>query len=198
MEANIPSKHINRKEFECRDCGFLNFVSIEGSTYKCQNCGNIELFDLAKEKSIQEHKTEVVEPIKTIVADGRRVQKIIERYQTEWQMWSALVGDFSNHELHAAYLSISLLENKVDVATERYKKHRSVMVLSGDTYWQAEIADHYLEKLSQLAFVRVEQEGRKWNPLPEWLYLLPQTSPVLRIGWIVLGILLVAKIFRYI
>lgn len=132
------------------------------------------------------------------VPDGLRVQEIIERYQVEWQLWATLVKNFADPAYHAAYLAMVTGARAFDEASVRYREHRSVMALSENTRWEAEVADLMISRIESLTALRMEQEGGRGFRLATWLYLLPLQSRPFRIAWITLGMLAMARLFRVI
>ena len=140
---------------------------------------------------------EILERFRT-TPDGHTVQDYLVRYQVEWQLWARLVQNFSDPALHGAYLARVTHAGAFDEASARYRDHRSVMALSPETHWQAEVAELMLSRVETLAALRMEQAGSDGFRLPAWLYMLPLQSKPFRIAWFTLGLLAVARLFRMI
>lgn len=124
--------------------------------------------------------------------DGLKVEEILVKYQVEWQLWAMVVKHFADPAYHSAYLSHVVSMRSFDRAAERYREHRAVMMLGQDHHWQADVADLMLERIQTISLVCLENEARGIRA-PEWLQLLPWNSSTMRIGWITLGLLGMAK-----
>lgn len=217
-----------RKEISCQDCGHVYVVSLQQQSSRCGACGNIAFhaeernpqpkaathFALPEgwrvSSTAARRKTPAKAPPKTVddsaailerfrtTPDGHTVQDYLVRYQVEWQLWAKLVQNFSDPALHGAYLARITHAGSFEEASARYRDHRSVMALSPETHWQAEVAELMLSRVETLAALRMEQAGSDGFRLPTWLYLLPLQSRPFRIAWFTLGLLAMARLFRMI
>jgi hypothetical protein len=220
MDANPNLAFGTRKEIRCRDCGHIYSVAVGQRSSRCEVCGNIEFHTDAAPIGTTAPRAAVsgtgattvvtsylapAEPIDPnakilarfqITPRGPEVQEILVRYQVEWQLWAMLVKNFEDPAFHGAYLAMAVQTHAFDQATKRYQEHRSVMALSPETHWQAEISELMLSRLELLTSVRMEQEGGAGFRLPHWLQYIPINSRPFRIAWILLGMFLVARAFH--
>jgi len=221
IHGNQPGGTINEIRIQCSDCGHAYLIRAGQKSSQCKACGNIE-FHAESSSPLQELSHEILHrnvlpllgPRRGLLPaspegapeesrldafratpDGNKVQDLLIRYQVEWQLWAAVVKDFGDPVLHTAYLSQVISDRAFDQATRRYQEHRNVMALSRDSKWQAEIADLMLERVQALSVMRMEQLGRGWR-LPLWIATLPIHSRSWRIGLFLLGMFLMARLFR--
>lgn len=202
------------KEIQCSDCGHRYHISFGQRSSRCSSCGNIEflaqsaepLSDIIRGERIAPSKSflPTLEPIPEAgepsplenfrtLPDGFRVQELLIKYQVEWQLWAMVVRNFSDPAYHGAYLSHVVQDGAFAQASARYQEHRSVMAVSRDCLWQAEVSDLMLERLQNLSAVGMRMEGKGWR-LPSWFLLLPLESRMVRIGWVACGMLLAARL----
>jgi hypothetical protein len=113
----------------------------------------------------------------------------------EWQIWAMVVKNFSDPAFHAAYLTYAISHRAFDAAAARYREHRSVMALMEEHRWQAEVADLMLERIQSVSAVRMEMEGGGGLRLPGWLLLLPLGGRTFRLAWIILGMIVLWRLF---
>lgn len=182
---------------------------------RCSNCGNIQVLDasaapadtgadLSVARSLLKTallgpEPVVAEPESPIqrfqsMPDSARVQEILTQYQVEWQIWAMVAKNFGDPAFHSAYLTHIVSRASFDRAAERYREHRSVMALGRDGLWQAEVADLMLERIENLAGMRMKMEGGGGLILPYWLLALPLGKGVFRVAWIALGLVLAFKL----
>lgn len=209
METHGNSPLELRKEIRCRDCGHGYSVGIGQRSSRCSACGNVAFHAesegaaflagavLSRVESRLPQREPEANPLAAFAqpADGLAVNQLLHRYQVEWQLWAMLVKNFADPIYHAAYLAQVLQSRALDQAARRYREHRSVMALSTDSLWQAEVADLMLGRIESLTAMAMAAEGRGGLRWPEWVLRLPLESRVFRVGWIALGLVGTAKIF---
>jgi hypothetical protein len=201
METHGIEVPANRKAITCADCGHVFLVDALQRGGSCSACGNVayvaadssgELAALVAKRvlpRLREQKEDALAAFRS-APDGQRVEDFRMRYQVEWQLWAALVRDFRDPALHAAYLTSMLAENQLERAGERYREHRSVMALLDDSRWQAEIADLMLARVEALALSRIPA-----TPRSSFLSLQDRAMQLApKIFWVALGITVAAKI----
>jgi hypothetical protein len=195
-----------RKEINCSDCGHPYVIAQGQQSSRCLICGNIEFFAGPRKFVVREAaKIAPLErrpaPQSPLVAfegcpDGVEVERIRSRFQVEWQLWAALVKKFEDPVYHSAYLCQAISAGKLSLATERYREHRSVMALLGDSLWQAEVADLMLLRIERITFSRLEP-GRNRFAVPEWLLLAPLDARVIKVAWIAVGVFVGLKLLGF-
>jgi hypothetical protein len=129
--------------------------------------------------------------------DGKAVEQLHIQFQVEWQLWAALVMHFQDPAYHMAYITAALAENRLEQAAERYREHRSVMALLGDSKWQAEVSDLMLARIENLSVSRMPlSQGDYGFDIPDFLKLLPFDSRLPKVMWIAFGLFLAAKLLH--
>jgi DNA-directed RNA polymerase subunit RPC12/RpoP len=210
MDTHGTQPPLTGQEIRCSDCGHRYFVAVQARSGRCQACGNIEfLTQDAKPLNdlLKPSQPGIVFPLPIAkpsdpphlaqfrgTPDGVEVQEILNRYQIEWQLWAMVVKHFEKPAYHAAYLTHVISEGNFELGTRRYQEHRGVMILSRELSRQADIADLMLERLQNLSLVRMAMEGRGLR-LAEWVLALPLQSRIFKYGFVLLGMLLAARLF---
>lgn len=206
------------KEIQCSDCGHRYKISPSQRSSRCAACGNIEFLSdsaeplaeisrasrellhknviplLAPRKANEKTENSRLDPFRT-TPDGFRVQEILNKYQVEWQLWAMVVKNFGDPAFHGAYMTQILSDGSFDNAINRYQEHRAVMILSRENAWQAEVSDLMLDRVQSLSLMRMKMEGRGFR-LPAWMLLLPIESRIFRMGFILFGMLVIARLFE--
>jgi hypothetical protein len=206
------------KEIQCSDCGHSYRIAPAQQSSVCSACGNVEFLASAPVRQLsaailEKNILPLLAPRKASFSagpgetvpegffqapDGRLVQNLLLRYQVEWQLWAMLAKHFHDPAYHSAYLAQVVSDGAIENAVKRYREHRSVMVLSRDSQWQAQVSDLMLERLQGLSLVQMQMEGKARYKFPAWLPLLPPGSSVMRLGWIALGLFLAARVSGWI
>lgn len=129
-------------------------------------------------------------------ADGAKVEELLIQFQVEWQLWAMVVHQFSDPNVHAAYLTHLIQNKSYPKGVQRYTEHRQAMVLLEDSRWQSEICELMLDRIQRLTEARMTVDNSSLR-LGEWLMLLPlNTSPSLRVAWVSLGMIGLWALFR--
>ena len=203
------SRQITGQQILCQDCKTPVHFAMGQVSASCTKCGNIIFLEALSKEQVQgsmlsqnwvskladralargsipakrDYLTEFQKPV-----DVALVQEAIIRYQVEWQMWATLVRDFSNPNLHSAYLTMVMQTKALSMASVRYSEHRRIMSSMRDDQWQAAIADLMLERISQLAIMIGDSllgDLSKRRQLPKFL-----DHPAWKAFWFMTGILL--------
>ncbi len=130
--------------------------------------------------------------------DGNVVERIRIRYQIEWQLWAALVKQFQDPAYHMAYLCQAISASQLDIASERYREHRSVMALLLDSRWEAQVADLMLARIENITNARMPaaSSGLRFA-LPAWVMLAPFNGKLMKIAWLAIGFFAAMKLLRF-
>lgn len=129
-------------------------------------------------------------------ADGAKVEELLIQYQVEWQLWALVVNQFSDANVHAAYLTHIIQSRAYPLGVQRYTEHRQAMMTLEENRWQSEICELMLERIQNLTTARMNVENSSLR-LGEWLLLLPlNSSPTFRIAWVSLGMIGLWTLFR--
>lgn len=204
MELHGSRLEGRRQEIRCSDCGHTYLIAEGQLSSRCTHCGNIsahavsptpEAILVSRETVVPGQKN----PLDAFqkLPDGLLVQEVLSRYQIEWQLWSVLVKNFSDPVYHAAYLSQAVAGGAISEASERYRMHRSTMVLLRDDHWQAEVADLMLTRLERLSLLRMQQTERVNYLYLRWAELMtdqPLRAKLIRFGWFVVGMSLFLRL----
>jgi hypothetical protein len=216
METHGIHTEAGRKEITCSDCGHSYLIGRDQSSGVCSACGNVALL---VNPSIAAHglgalSEEIVakrilprlrgpetapDPLEVFRAtpNGNAVEAIRMQYQVEWQLWAALVNNFGDPAHHAAYLCGSIVSGNLDAAAGRYREHRSVMALLADSRWQSEVADLMLSRIESISVARMPDARGNYNfDIPTFLKLLPADSRVMKVAFIAIGAMFVAKLMH--
>jgi RNA polymerase subunit RPABC4/transcription elongation factor Spt4 len=202
MEFHSNQQFEIGKEIRCKDCSSVFRVKAEQKSGACPNCGNIQftsgwndlLNKVSEKASLKESAFDL--SVFSKIPDGIKVEEILMNHQVEWQIWAALVKNFSDPLFHSAYLTHLLQTGTFSNGMNRYKEHRSIMALDVDTRWQADVSDFMLARIESLSESHMKMEGKSFS-LAEWIQLLPlNTSPTFRVAWISLGIIGLWTLFR--
>jgi predicted nucleic acid-binding Zn-ribbon protein len=193
METDFNLSSFPGKAIRCSDCGQPYRIAIHEKSSRCPHCGNMEFLPVAL---VEDRPAGSADPLKYFraMADGQRVNELLMRYQVEWQLWAKVVENFGDPDFHGAYLTCVISENSFDRGLKRYAEHRAVMVLQRETAWHGEICELMIERLKNIAFVRLEQEGYSRLPLHSLWMLLPWNGRSFRYGFFFLGMMLAGKI----
>ncbi|MGE3262825.1 MAG: hypothetical protein AB7K68_13675 [Bacteriovoracia bacterium] len=204
MELHGSRLEGRRQEIRCSDCGHTYLIAEGQLSSRCTHCGNISAHAVspAPEAALVFRETIVPgqkSPLDAFqkLPDGLKVQEVLSRYQIEWQLWSVLVRNFSDPVYHAAYLSQAIAASAISEASERYRMHRSAMVLLRDDHWQAEVADLMLTRLERLSLLRMQQTERVNYLYLRWAELMadqPLRAKLIRFGWFVAGMSLFLRL----
>jgi hypothetical protein len=202
MEFHSNQQFEIGKEIRCKDCGSVYRIRADQKSGSCPGCGNIQhlsgwndLLNKVNEKAVSK-EVRLDLSVFSQIQDGVKVEEILMNHQVEWQIWAAVVKNFSNPLFHSAYLTHLLQTGSFSMGMNRYKEHRGIMVLDMDSRWQADVSDLMLARIEALTETRMKIEGRSFS-LAEWLQLLPLTSsPTFRIAWISLGMIGLWTLFR--
>lgn len=198
MEVHGIRTEARRQEIRCRDCGHTYLIAEGQRGSHCTRCGNIAAHG-AEEVTTIVVSAPAVDTLAAFrkTADGKRVEEILGRYQGEWQLWAKVVENFSAPEFHAAYLARVVSTSAISSAVERYRLHHSVMVLHRDQSWQAEVSDLMIQRLEQLAMIRLEQTEGATNlylrALAFFVNSYPLRARFLRYVWLLLGMAIVLR-----
>lgn len=183
------------KEIQCADCGQRYRAALQWRSARCPQCGNIEFFPVQESGGLAPEEEAAAELQRFRgTPSGHEVERLLIRHQVEWQLWAAVVKNFSDPAHHSAYLSLALSFHCLDQAAARYREHQAVMALLPDSRWQAEVAEVMLGRLESLSAVQMQREASGLR-LPSWVLLLPVESRTLRVGWILLGLAGGARLF---
>lgn len=213
METHGIHTEAGRKEITCADCGHVYLIASGQSSGVCSVCGNVALLGSAAQptRGIGALSEEIVakrvlprlrapepapDPLDAFRAtpDGARVEELRMQYQVDWQLWAALVKNFSDPAYHMAFLCSAITAGTLEDAANHYREHRSVMAVLADSRWQAEVADLMLTRIENISLARMpNQRGDYGFDLPAFLKVLPADSRVMKVAWISIGMFLVAK-----
>lgn len=199
MEFYRSATTAPRKEIRCSDCGHSYAIAPSQLSSTCEQCGNIGFHSGPALPAQQAPGGEEDKRLKAFasVPDGNAVQEVLMRYQVEWQLWAMTVLNFSDPAYHMAYLTCVMTGRNFELGIGRYRDHRAAMILTKEEHWQAEVADRMIERLERMAVLRFSQdEGVTfWNRLASASYLTLSARSVARVGWIIIGMALLSRIF---